>query len=184
MINILLPKPPAERIPLPRCIDTYTMIEPLGEGVDGYVRLAHPTSSPTTRVVLEYIFKSRILPICWIHELQNSHLAPIEFHNLHHLRSHTHPLIVRMIEYFEVNAYRYIVMEMGGSMTLLPIKPALDFYVNGTHIVKKTSDPHETLLSCLRRLGYPGTKLGCGEGGCGSCTVVVEEWDYEKGVVA
>lgn len=34
--------------------------------------------------------------------------------------------------------------------------------------------PDETLLSLLRRLGYRGVKKGCGEGHCGSCTVILD----------
>lgn len=36
-------------------------------------------------------------------------------------------------------------------------------------------DPHETLLYTLRdRLGLTGTKKGCDQGSCGSCTVLLD----------
>ncbi|KAG8443857.1 hypothetical protein GDO86_009156 [Hymenochirus boettgeri] len=45
-------------------------------------------------------------------------------------------------------------------------------------IIEKNADPKMTLLTYLRRkLGLPGTKLGCGEGGCGACTVMVSRFN-------
>ena len=49
----------------------------------------------------------------------------------------------------------------------------LFFHVNGTPHKVLDAQPEETLLSYLRRSGLTGTKLGCGEGGCGACTVMV-----------
>ena len=43
-------------------------------------------------------------------------------------------------------------------------KKTLDFWVNGQKISEPNPDPQETLISLLRRLGFTGTKLGCGEG--------------------
>eukprot|EP00794_Sanderia_malayensis_P018318 gene18318-biopygen12265 len=60
----------------------------------------------------------------------------------------------------------------------------LVFYVNGKKVVDDAIDPEWTLLSYLRlKLGYRGTKLGCAEGGCGACTVMVSKYDREKGKI-
>ncbi|GAB0088992.1 Xanthine dehydrogenase [Sergentomyia squamirostris] len=54
----------------------------------------------------------------------------------------------------------------------------LVFFVNGKKIVEENPNPEETLLTYLRqRLRLCGTKLGCAEGGCGACTVMVSRVD-------
>lgn len=53
----------------------------------------------------------------------------------------------------------------------------LRFYLNGTRVVLDEVDPEITLLEYLRGIGLTGTKLGCGEGGCGACTVVVSQYN-------
>ena len=55
----------------------------------------------------------------------------------------------------------------------------LDFYLNGTHVVLNNPNPAWTLLDFIRsQHGLQGTKLGCGEGGCGACTVVLQTLDH------
>jgi len=51
------------------------------------------------------------------------------------------------------------------------------FWVNGTKIHLEQADPECTLLEYLRGIGLTGTKLGCAEGGCGACTVVVSQFN-------
>ncbi|RPB28040.1 xanthine dehydrogenase [Terfezia boudieri ATCC MYA-4762] len=51
------------------------------------------------------------------------------------------------------------------------------FYLNGARVVIDHIDPEVTLLEYLRGIGLTGTKLGCAEGGCGACTVVVSQYN-------
>lgn len=54
----------------------------------------------------------------------------------------------------------------------------LVFYVNGVEVKESSVEPEWTLLYYLRnKLGLCGTKLGCAEGGCGACTVMISRFD-------
>jgi len=54
----------------------------------------------------------------------------------------------------------------------------LQFYMNGKEVVLENPNPDWTLLDFIRsRHDSKGTKLGCGEGGCGACTVVLQSVD-------
>ncbi|KIX06271.1 xanthine dehydrogenase, molybdopterin binding subunit [Rhinocladiella mackenziei CBS 650.93] len=54
----------------------------------------------------------------------------------------------------------------------------LKFYMNGKKVVLENPNPEWTLLDFIRsQHDSKGTKLGCGEGGCGACTVVLQSVD-------
>lgn len=54
------------------------------------------------------------------------------------------------------------------------VKTEISFILNGSE-VSVMVDGHLRLIDVLRKtLGLTGTKEGCGEGECGSCTVIVD----------
>jgi xanthine dehydrogenase/oxidase len=59
----------------------------------------------------------------------------------------------------------------------------MTFWLNGSRLVIEEPDPEVTLLEYLRGIGLTGTKLGCAEGGCGACTVVLGQWNQVSGKV-
>ncbi|KAH6712730.1 xanthine dehydrogenase-like protein [Leptodontidium sp. MPI-SDFR-AT-0119] len=69
-------------------------------------------------------------------------------------------------------------MELSPAIQSVFKESSLDFYLNGTRITLKNANPQWTLLDFIRsQHGLKGTKLGCGEGGCGACTVVLQVLD-------
>ncbi|CAL1404517.1 unnamed protein product [Linum trigynum] len=67
--------------------------------------------------------------------------------------------------------------ETGTSKTLV-------FAVNGRRFELSDVDPSTTLIEFLRtKTPFKSVKLGCGEGGCGACVVLVSKYDHIVGKV-
>ena len=49
----------------------------------------------------------------------------------------------------------------------------LVFWLNGKRVTIVNPDPRMMLAEYLQENGFTGTKVGCGQGGCGACTVMI-----------
>lgn len=55
------------------------------------------------------------------------------------------------------------------------------FWLNGEKIEVSNPDPTLMLVDYLHKVGLTGTKIGCGQGGCGACTVMLSYRDPATG---
>lgn len=57
----------------------------------------------------------------------------------------------------------------------------LIFWLNGREVIIANPDPRMMLVDYLHSIGLTGTKIGCGQGGCGACTVMLSYRDMATG---
>ena len=57
----------------------------------------------------------------------------------------------------------------------------LVFWLNGEKVEISNPDPTMMLVDYLHAVGLTGTKIGCGQGGCGACTVMLSYSDPSTG---
>ncbi|KAI9302177.1 kinase-like domain-containing protein [Cunninghamella echinulata] len=97
------------------CIDDFEILDEIGQGAYGLVKLAVLKSDETKKkVVIKYVIKSRILVDCWTRDRKLG-MVPAEIHILHTLRKIPHDNCGDMMDYFEDDDYYYIVMELHGA---------------------------------------------------------------------
>ncbi|KAH0564844.1 hypothetical protein GP486_001766 [Trichoglossum hirsutum] len=104
---------PEEKTELPKkkkVISDFTILEDMGQGAYGQVKLARHKKT-STRVVLKYVTKRRILVDTWTRDRRLG-TVPLEIHVLDYLRRDglRHPNIVQMSDFFEDDINYYIEM--------------------------------------------------------------------------
>ena len=107
------PKPnkaqPRELVRRNRKITDFTILEDMGQGAYGQVKLAR--DSDGNKVVIKYVTKKRILIDTWTRDRRLG-TVPLEIHVLNYLRKDElrHPNIVEMTNFFEDDINYYIEM--------------------------------------------------------------------------
>ncbi|KAL2868680.1 serine/threonine-protein kinase [Aspergillus lucknowensis] len=100
-----------KEVPKKRTIADYVILEEMGQGAYGEVKLARLKKSPAKKVVLKYVTKKRILVDTWTRDRRLG-TVPLEIHVLDFLRKDglKHPNIVEMEGFFEDDINYYIEM--------------------------------------------------------------------------
>ncbi|EER26240.1 kinase domain containing protein [Coccidioides posadasii C735 delta SOWgp] len=101
--------------PKKRTISDYAILEDLGSGAYGQVKLARCKWNPPKKMVLKYVTKKRILVDTWTRDRRLG-TVPLEIHVLDYLRrdDRKHPNIVEMEGFFEDDINYYIEMTPHG----------------------------------------------------------------------
>jgi protein-serine/threonine kinase len=92
-------------------IEDFNILEEMGQGAYGQVKLARYKKSGAKKMVIKYVTKRRILVDTW-HRDRRLGTVPLEIHVLDYLRRDglQHPNIVEMADFFEDDINYYIEM--------------------------------------------------------------------------
>jgi xanthine dehydrogenase/oxidase len=74
-------------------------------------------------------------------------------------------------------------LDAGTTIDTMSYSSELVFWLNGEQVVILNPDPALLLVDYLHSAGLTGTKVGCGEGGCGACTVMLSHYDTGSGEI-
>ncbi|CAI7587442.1 unnamed protein product [Penicillium glandicola] len=101
--------------PAKRTINDYVILEEMGQGAYGQVKLARSKKQPSKKMVLKFVTKKRILVDTWTRDRRLG-TVPLEIHVLDFLRRDglKHPNIVEMEGFFEDDTNYYIEMTPHG----------------------------------------------------------------------
>ncbi|KAF9250811.1 hypothetical protein DTO006G1_9682 [Penicillium roqueforti] len=101
--------------PAKRTINDYVILEEMGQGAYGQVKLARLKKQPSKKMVLKFVTKKRILVDTWTRDRRLG-TVPLEIHVLDFLRRDglRHPNIVEMEGFFEDDINYYIEMTPHG----------------------------------------------------------------------
>lgn len=116
-------------------IEDFNILEEMGQGAYGQVKLARYKKSAAKKMVIKYVTKRRILVDTW-HRDRRLGTVPLEIHVLDYLRRDglQHPNIVEMADFFEDDINYYIEMIPHG----LPGMDLFDYIE-----LRVTMDEHE-----------------------------------------
>lgn len=109
------PVPQVVEPPHKKTIDDFVILEDMGQGAYGQVKLARYKYGGGRKVVLKYVTKRRILVDTWTRDRRLG-TVPLEIHVLDYLRRDglKHPNIVEMEDFFEDETNYYIEMAPHG----------------------------------------------------------------------
>lgn len=107
--------PGVQEPPAKRTIADYSILEEMGQGAYGEVKLACLKKNHSKRMVLKYVTKKRILVDTWTRDRKLG-TVPLEIHVLDYLRRDglRHPNILEMEGFFEDDINYYIEMKPHG----------------------------------------------------------------------
>lgn len=107
--------PQVEEPPRKKTIEDFTILEDMGQGAYGQVKLARYKYGSGKKVVLKYVTKRRILVDTWTRDRRLG-TVPLEIHVLDYLMrdGFRHPNIVEMEDFFEDETNYYIEMAPHG----------------------------------------------------------------------